>query len=713
MNTKTRDFLKNCLLLTCIAMMTFMSGGIAMAASWGSSVNILGSDAGYPSRPDISSDGTKVVYLNDPAASTEKTKEIRFVEYSQGKWSSPVTLAANGVLPDMSGGMASYPEYTHPVISGNGNVIAYLGYNQDNIHEVYIIDRTDGVWGSPSLLSTGKGNLHYWIAISYDGNTIVFATYPYVWSEDALLFVITRTDGAWGAPVQVSDQAGAPISASMTPDATKIAWIQNYRLVFAEKIDGAWTTPNWLTAAEGGDVDGVYTYYEAWYPKIVADGSAIFFWKTKISGSVLDGKDLYVIKRTGTVWDGPVKITPEPVVTDFTYLATPVAIDSTGTRVIYSKGIVSGDVMNSSRLMITEYQDGSWTTPVTLTSPSQYYDVRPKLTSDGNTVIYEGPDKYGNTSIWSKSVGSATTETYTLTVNVASAESEYGTGTGKVTATGISCIIDSSGETTGTCEKTTKATTVVLKAVADSGSKLTGWEGCDSTNTAAKTCTVKISSSDKIVTATFEPVTRHTVTVTKDGNGEGTVKSSQKGIEKNGITCDAGDTDCEETYVEKTNITLVASPAKDGKSRFVRWEGDTSCATGKAATVPTCRINKIAADSAVTAVFGYPEMTVSDEALDLVSGTPGTFTISNGGFGNLNITFSVSGADRKYFKKSDSSDATNKAVTKAVVAEQGDKEFKVTFTAGTKDSYSPVTLTIKSNDPDNKTKTITLTGSKQ
>lgn len=706
MNRKTRDFHNNLMLLICIAIMTFMCGGIADAASWGASVNILGSDAGYPSRPDISSDGTKVVYLNDPAASTEKTKEIRFVEYVQGKWSSPVTLASNGVLPDMSSGIASYPEYTHPVLSGNGNVIAYLGHNQDNIHEVYVIDRTNGVWGAPSLLNAGKGNLHYWLAISYDGNTIVFATYPYVWSEEARLYVSTRTDGAWAAPVQVSDQSGAPISVSIAPEATKIAWIQNYRLVFAEKVDGAWTTPNWLTAAEGGDVDGVYTYYEAWNPKITADGPAIFFWKTKIAGSTLDGKDLYVIKRTGTEWGGPVKITPEPIVTDLTYLASPVATDSTGTRVIYGKGIVSGDVMNSARLMITEYQNGSWTTPVTLTSPSQYYDVRPKLTSDGNTVIYEGPDKYGNTSIWSKSVGSATTETYTLTVSVESAESEYGTGTGKVTATGISCIIDSSGETTGTCEKTySKPTNVVLKATADSGSKLTGWEGCDSTNTAAKTCTVNVSSSDKTVTATFEPITRYTVTVTKDGNGEGTVKSSQKGIKKNGINCDAGDTDCEETYVEKTNIALVASPAKDGKSKFIRWEG-TPCETSKTAS---CRISKISADVTVTAVFGYPVMTVSEEALDLSSDvTSQTFTITNSGTGALSVTFSTGS---KYFKIYNSGDTTNKAITKATVAEGESSDFEVRFTGGTKTVSA--NLTLRSNDPDNKTKAIALTGNKQ
>ena len=292
-----------------------------------------------------------------------------------------------------------------------------------------------------------------------------------------------------------------------------------------------------------------------------------------------------------------------------------------------------------------------------------------------------------------------------LTIEVESAESEDGTGTGKVTATGIKCA-NAEDTTLTDCDQTyTKATKVILKATPDAGSSFQSWSGCDSENASAKTCTVNMSSSDKTVTATFEPTPRFTVTVSKDGNGEGTVKSTQKGIEKNGITCDTNDTDCDETYVEKTNITLVATPAKDGKSKFVRWEG-AACGAAKTAS---CRISKISADAEVTAVFGYPMMTLSDETLDFSpEAVSQTFSITNSGSGSLTVWFSIGGADKRSFRIYNSE---NKAVTKATVAEGESSEFEVVFGQSAKQSTT-ATLTIKSSDPDNRIGTIQLTGTK-
>lgn len=292
-----------------------------------------------------------------------------------------------------------------------------------------------------------------------------------------------------------------------------------------------------------------------------------------------------------------------------------------------------------------------------------------------------------------------------LTVQVESAESEDGTGTGKVTATGIKCA-NAEDTTLTDCDQVYgKTTTVVLRAIPDTGSSFKSWSGCDSESTAAKTCTVNMSSSDKTVTATFEPIPSFAVAVSKDGNGEGTVKSSQKGIEKNGINCDVNDTDCSETYVEKTNITLVATPAKDGKSKFVRWEG-AACAAAKTAS---CRISKISADAEVTAVFGYPMMSLSENALDFsAEAASQTFSITNSGSGNLTVVFSVGGIDKKSFRVYNSEHTT---VTKATVAEGEIADFEVAFSESAKQSAT-ATLIIKSNDPDNKIATIQLTGTK-
>ena len=292
-----------------------------------------------------------------------------------------------------------------------------------------------------------------------------------------------------------------------------------------------------------------------------------------------------------------------------------------------------------------------------------------------------------------------------LTIELESAQSEDGTGTGKVTATGIKCA-NAEDTTLTDCEQTyTKATKVILKATPDAGSSFKSWSGCDSENAAAKACTVNMGNSDKTVTVTFEPTPRFAVTVSKDGNGEGAVKSSQKGIEKNGINCDNNDTDCSETYVEKTNLTLVATPAKDGRSKFVRWEG-AACEASKTAS---CRISKISADAEVTAVFGYPMMTLSDESLDFSpEAVSQTFSITNSGSGSLTLWFSIGGTDKRSFRVYNSE---GKAVTKATVAEGESSEFEVVFGQSAKQSTT-TTLTIKSSDPDNRTAVINLTGTK-
>ena len=132
-------------------------------------------------------------------------------------------------------------------------------------------------------------------------------------------------------------------------------------------------------------------------------------------------------------------------------------------------------------------------------------------------------------------------------INVA----KNGTGTGVVRGTGFDCGSD--------CSESASSGTVVLTAVPDTGSSLTGWSGCDSIR--CSQCTLN-SDSNKTVTATFSLSPR--LTVAKLGTWQGTVTSLPAGI-----TC--GST-CSGSFPIDTKITLSSTvPA----GHCVTWDGCT------------------------------------------------------------------------------------------------------------------------------------------
>jgi hypothetical protein len=147
----------------------------------------------------------------------------------------------------------------------------------------------------------------------------------------------------------------------------------------------------------------------------------------------------------------------------------------------------------------------------------------------------------------------APTPTHTLTI------ARAGTGGGTVTSTpaGIDCGADCS-------EDYDEGTVVALTATPDVGSTFAGWSGdadcADGSVTmdAARSCT-----------ATFTLETR-VLTVSKAGNGTGTVTSTPAGID-----CGA---DCSQDYDYGTVVTLSATPGTG--STFAGWSGDADCADG-------------------------------------------------------------------------------------------------------------------------------------
>jgi hypothetical protein len=173
-------------------------------------------------------------------------------------------------------------------------------------------------------------------------------------------------------------------------------------------------------------------------------------------------------------------------------------------------------------------------------------------------------------------VARSVTATFTL-LPVQITVAKAGLGSGSVTSSpaGIDCGT--------TCSASlANGTTVTLTAVAAAGSSFTGWSGACSG--ASATCTVTLSVA-RSVTATFALLPVH-LTVTKDGTGSGTVKSTPAEIAC-GLTCEAD-------FTNGTLVTLTAVAASG--STFAHWGGACS------GTALTCTVTLDVA-RAVTATF--------------------------------------------------------------------------------------------------------------
>ncbi len=159
-----------------------------------------------------------------------------------------------------------------------------------------------------------------------------------------------------------------------------------------------------------------------------------------------------------------------------------------------------------------------------------------------------------------------------------------GTGGGTVTSspTGITCP--------GTCSASyVDGQVVTLTASPDGQSLFTGWSGAC---TGSGACTVTMDQA-RSVTATFT-LQSHGITVTRLGNGAGTVTSSPGGI--------ACGTDCSEAYAAGTVVSLTAA-ASTG-STFTGWSGGGCTGTGSCVVTVTAAL-------AISATFTLDQYTLT------------------------------------------------------------------------------------------------------
>lgn len=165
------------------------------------------------------------------------------------------------------------------------------------------------------------------------------------------------------------------------------------------------------------------------------------------------------------------------------------------------------------------------------------------------------------------------TLSYPLTVYVS------GNGSGTVTSSpvGITC-----GQTCSHDFATDSK--VTLTANASPGSTFVTWGGggCSGTGT----CTVTMGSAETVAAEFKAKPPTYALTVTKAGNGSGTVTSSPAGI-----ACGSA---CSQDYTGGTLVTLTAVAAPG--STFAGWSGDGCSGTGVCALTTN-------ADATVTASF--------------------------------------------------------------------------------------------------------------
>lgn len=308
---------------------------------------------------------------------------------------------------------------------------------------------------------------------------------------------------------------------------------------------------------------------------------------------------------------GSVEINPAGDSFDYGSVITVTAVPTVGSKFLGWEGSVSG---TTNPITVTVDQAKT----LTATFGIESYAVELNVGGTGDGVVNKFPNQevyeYGteiliiatadDESTFTGWTGDLTgvTNPYTLTVDgpkVITATMTEGSNVLAVTKAGTGnglVVSDPAGIDCGlTCAINYAINEVVtLTATADNGSTFNGWSGACS---GLADCSITMDSL-KYVTATFT-ANVYDLTVTVDGAGEGTIKSTPAGI-------DCGST-CSYEFNHDEIVTLTATSAEG--SSFFGWSGGGCSGTG------TCIITMDQAKSvrAIFALIGQPNPPTEDD----------------------------------------------------------------------------------------------------
>src|SRR5688572_2205159 len=292
-----------------------------------------------------------------------------------------------------------------------------------------------------------------------------------------------------------------------------------------------------------------------------ATGTTVTLNATTVNGSTFAGFSGAGCSGTGS--SCTVVMVGSPTVTA-TFTAAPAAFTLTVTKSGAGLGIVDSDPPGITACSTTCSATFTTGTIVNLTATPQ----------GGSTFLgWGGACSGAGACSVDMSRDRAVTATFDPPVSLSTLTlQKQGTGSGNVTSTpsGINCG--------GTCAFQAApfgtGSSVTLTATPDFGSVFTGWGGCSG----GSTCTT-VMNGDQTIVAIFDaaPPDLVTLTVTKQGSGDGTVTSQPAGI-----VCGAA---CQFSYQRGTVVTLTAAP--DANSSFNDWHGGGACDNSSS---PTCQL---------------------------------------------------------------------------------------------------------------------------
>jgi hypothetical protein len=292
---------------------------------------------------------------------------------------------------------------------------------------------------------------------------------------------------------------------------------------------------------------------------------------------------------------------------DSNYPAPP-AVAGSWTLLGNSPTVTDAGRADSSNSSIYQAQSGAW---VFATGTMSW--------SSGLSASGADPRiQQATTNVLNRFIAGSSSTPFTLTVT------KSGTGTGTITSSpaGISCG--------SSCSATFDSGTVVnLTATPDSGSTFAGWSGA-CTGTGA--CSVTMDAA-KSVGANFSAnAGPFTLTVSKSGNGTGTVTSTPSGISC-GTTCSA-------SFASGTVVSLAATP--DSGSTFAGWGG--ACSGTGACSVTMNSAQSVSATFNSNSTVALSALTVNPPSVVGGNSSTGTVTLTGAATANIVVALSSNNA---------------------------------------------------------------------